>query len=115
LGGLAYATPTRPIYQLLAKHGILEAALRTKLEDRYSRERIVEWIALAYLWGDETLDTPLFEQLFAGGADDLRHATEFFWQVQGERLTDEQVGRVSRFGKKALGGAERRKRCPPCC
>ena len=112
LGGLAYATPTRPIYQLLAQHGILEAALKTKLEDRYGRERIVEWISLAFLWGDETLETPQFEQLFAGGPDDLQHATEFFWQVQGEKLTDEQVGRVLAFWKKSIGWSRAQKRAP---
>jgi hypothetical protein len=58
LGGLAYATPIQVIYALLSSAGVLEAALNAELEDSHSRERITEWIALAYLWGDETLERP---------------------------------------------------------
>jgi hypothetical protein len=53
IGGLAYATPTRPIYQLLATNGVLEAAFRTKLEDRHNREKIVQWICLDSTWRSE--------------------------------------------------------------
>ena len=40
LGELAYATPTRGIYQLLSSNGILDAGFKANLEDRHSRERI---------------------------------------------------------------------------
>jgi hypothetical protein len=102
LGGLAYATPTKVIYNLLATNGILDAGLKTKLGDRLSRERITEWICLAYLWGDEALDTPLMAHTFAGGIDDLQNAAEFFWRVHGEKLTPEQVERVLAFWEKCL-------------
>ena len=102
LGGLAYATPTRVIYRLLASNGILGAGLHAKLEDRHSRERITEWVCLAYLWGDETLDTPLMGHIFAGGADDLLNAAEFFWGLRGDELKPEQVERVLAFWAKSL-------------
>lgn len=106
LGGLAYATPTQPIFQLLASNGILDAGLKAKLEDSYSRERITEWICLAYLWGDETLDTPLMVHIFAGGVDDLQNAAQFFWRVDGEKLTPAQKERVLAFWAKCLDWAK---------
>jgi hypothetical protein len=112
IGGLAYATPTRPIYQLLASNGILEAGFRTKLEDRHSREKIVQWICLAYLWGDESLTSPLITQIFSGGVDDLQEAAEFFWRVHGEKLTSDQVERVLAFWEKALEWAKRQAKSP---
>jgi hypothetical protein len=112
LGGLDYATPTRVIYQLLASNGILDAGFKAKLEDSHSRERITEWICLAYLWGDETLDTPLMGHIFAGGADDLQNAAEYFWRVHGEKLTPEQIERVLAFWAKCLEWAKKPEASP---
>lgn len=112
LGGLAYATPTRPIYQLLATNGVLQAALGTKLEDRHGREKIVQWVCLAYLWGDETLTTSLMSQVFEGGVDDLQEAAEFLWRVHGEKLAPDQVERVLAFWEKALAWASHQEKAP---
>jgi hypothetical protein len=112
LGGLAYATPTRVIYQLLASTGILDAGLKAKLEDSHSRERITEWICLAYLWGDEALDAPLMAHIFAGGVDDLQNAADFFWSVRGEKLAPEQVERVLAFWAKCLEWAKAQAEAP---
>ncbi|TGT87189.1 MULTISPECIES: hypothetical protein [unclassified Mesorhizobium] len=105
-GGLAYATPTHPIYQLLSSNGILEAGMNSNLEDSHSRERIIEWICLAYLWGDETLTSPLMVAIFAGGTSDLSDAAEFFWRVQGNELTPEQIEGVLAFWEKCLAWAK---------
>ena len=86
LGGLAYATPSRSIYQLLSNSGVLEAGLKIKL-DEHSHEKIVQWICLAYLWGDKTLTSPLMAQIIGGGVADLQEAADFFWRVHGEKLT----------------------------
>jgi hypothetical protein len=112
LGGLAYATPTRVIYQLLASNGILDAGFKAKLENSHSRERIAEWICLAYLWGDETLDTSLMGHVFAGGVDDLQNAAEFFWHVHGEKLTTAQIERVLAFWAKSLEWAKAQPEAP---
>src|SRR5262249_3941642 len=101
-GGLAYATPTQVIYRLLSSNGILDAGFKAKFEDRHSRERITEWVCLAYLWGDESLDTPLMAHIFACGAVDLQNAGNFFWQVHGEILRLEQIERVLAFWEKCL-------------
>ncbi len=112
IGGLGYATPNRPIYQLLSSNKILDEALRIKLEDSHSRERIIEWICLAYLWGDETLTSPLMRQIFGGGVDDLQHGSDFFWQVRREQLKPEQVERVLEFWKASLSWAKAQPQLP---
>jgi hypothetical protein len=104
IGGLAYGTPSRPIFQLLVSNGILDAALNMKLGDRHSMERIIEWICLAYLWGDEDLGSPRMRRIF-GSAEDIQNAVEFFWQVRGEKLVSEQVERVLAFWEAALAWA----------
>jgi hypothetical protein len=102
LAGLAYATPTRPIYKLLAATGVFEDAFKTQLQDSQSKERITEWICLAYLWGDENLDSPLMTHLFDAGLEELQTAVDFFWRVHGEKLTDDQIKRVLAFWTKCL-------------
>lgn len=102
IGGLAYARPSQPIYQLLASKGIISKALKIELEDRFGRGRIIEWICLAYLWGDEELSSPHMEQIFSGGTEVIQHAIGFFWQVRGEELKPEQNERVLGFWEATL-------------
>jgi hypothetical protein len=112
LGGLAYATPTRPIYQLLSANAVFENAFKADLEDSQSKERITEWICLAYLWGDENLGSPLMTLLFTGGVEELQTAAEFFWKVQGDGLTDDQVERVLAFWNKCLAWSKTQRDVP---
>jgi hypothetical protein len=100
--GLAYGTPTRRLYQLLASKGIFADALAVRLEDRHGRERLVEWISLAYLWDDEELDTPILQQVFSGGADDLETMANFFWSARGDKLTDKQKAKIFAFWDRCL-------------
>lgn len=103
VSGLAYAGGiSRALYQLLTSHKVFESALATKLEDKNSRERIVEWIGLAYLWGDEQLDSPIVQTIFAAGIDDIETLAELFWQVRQDELTPEQVSRVLDFWERCL-------------
>ncbi|MCP4614984.1 MAG: hypothetical protein GY844_00980 [Bradyrhizobium sp.] len=102
IGGLAYAGVSRPVYQLLAGHNVFSEALATKLEDKNGRERVIEWIGLAYLWNDEQLDSPIVQAIFAGGVEDVETLTEFFWQVRQDELTGEQVARVIAFWERCL-------------
>ena len=112
LGGLAYATCTRPIYQLLSANGVFESALKAKVEDSHSKERITEWICLAYLWGIESLESPLMVQVFAAGSEELQTAAEFFWGVRGQGLTQDQVERVLAFWTKCLAWSKTQKDVP---
>jgi hypothetical protein len=107
VGGLIYASPTRVIYNLLASKGVLSAALDTKLDGARSRERIIEWICLAFLWGDETLDTSLMGRIFEGGVEDLQSAIESLARMHGAKLTNIQAENVLSFWEKCLDWADK--------
>ena len=102
IGGLAYGTPTRRLYQLLASKDVFADALAVKLEDRHGRERIVEWISLAYLWDDEELESPVVQKVFSGGTDDLETMANFFWSARGDKLTDKQKAKIFAFWDRCL-------------
>jgi hypothetical protein len=98
LEGLAYAPATRPVYGVLTEARILDLGLRQETKGRHAREKIIERIALAFLWGDEELDGPRFFYLFeAGRSDDLEQATTFFWSVSNQDLSESQVERILSF------------------
>lgn len=103
LEGLAYAPATRPIYSLLLDSGVLDFALRQELKGRHAREKLVERIALAFLWGDEELDGPRFSYLFESGRiEDLEQATGFFWSVSNQELSPAQVERILTFWNRCV-------------
>jgi hypothetical protein len=112
VGGLAYAGPSRPIYQLLASHKVFAEALATKLEDKNGRERVIEWIGLAYLWNDEQLDSPLIKAIFAASVEDVETLAELFWQVRRDELTDVQIDRVLAFWERCLAWIKQRSSIP---
>jgi hypothetical protein len=94
LDGLAYANATLFIFKLLRDKGVLAWALEHDLRGQ-SREKIVERIVLAYIWGEETLETPLMQTVLSKGTiDDLNTAVAWLWGVSGEKLEDQQVERV---------------------
>lgn len=112
VGGLPYATPTRKIYQLLASNGVIEHALQLQLENSHSRERLIEWICLAYLWGDEELESDGVSRIFKGDATDVKDAIDFFWQVRGDALTSVQVERVLAFWERTISWADKQPEVP---
>ena len=105
--GLTYASANRSIYELLLEHGVLDRALRLSLNARQARERIIERIALAYLWGDELLDSPRFSYLFESGRfEDLEDAISFFSSIRGQELTVDQIERILCFWEKCVVWAQ---------
>ena len=98
IDGLAHGTVTDSIYDLLVKTDVIDLALREQLADRNVRERIIERIALAYLLGNETLDSPRLSYLFdTGRVEDLEDASGWFWSIRNEKLSAEQINRILRF------------------
>lgn len=96
--GLAYAPATRPVYALLVESGVLEFALRQESKGRHAREKLIERIALAFLWEDEELDGPRYSDLFESGRiEDLEQVTGFFWSVSNQELSPTQVERILAF------------------
>lgn len=112
IGGLAYASPNRPVYQLLAVHKVFAEALAIKLEDKNGRERVIEWVGLAYLWNDEQLDSPIVQTIFATGIEDVETLAELFWQVRRNELTSEQIDRVLAFWERCLTWVKGRSAVP---
>lgn len=105
--GLAYASASRLIYQLLLKHGVLDRALRLKRTQTQTHARIIERIALAYLWGDETLNSPRLSYLFeADQIEDLQDAVGYFSNVRRRELAKEQIERIICFWEKCVTWAE---------
>ncbi|WP_157785823.1 hypothetical protein [Bradyrhizobium liaoningense] len=108
VGGLAYAGPSRPIYQLLAAHNEFAEALAARLEDKNGRERVVEWVGLAYLWNDEQLDSSIVRAIFAAGVEEIEILAELFWRVRRDELTDVQIDRVLAFWERCLAWSKER-------
>jgi len=103
LGGLAYANVTRPVYAALVENGIIDDALRLPIDDRRVVERLVERIALAYLWNDEQLDSPRIEHLFqAGQIDAIDDVIGWFWGIREQQLSGEQVERIMKFWERCV-------------
>ena len=98
VAGLAYAPATRSVFRLLASHRVLDKALTTDLRERNVRERLVERIALAYLWGDEQLTSPRFAYIFKENRfDDLQVMSDFYWSVSNQQLKPDQVSKILDF------------------
>jgi hypothetical protein len=95
LEGLAYSPTSKPIYDLLAAEGIVEAALASDIKGRHAHDKLIERIALSYVWGDERIDGPRLQMLFESHAvEDLGSIAEFFAVVSRQGLSREQVERV---------------------
>lgn len=103
LGGLAYANVTRPVYAILVESGVIDDALELPIEDPRVIERLVERIALAYLWNDEQIDSPRIGHLFqAGQIDAIDDAIGWFWGIREEQLSGEQVERIIKFWERCV-------------
>ncbi len=113
LDGLAYASFTRPLYELLAAHAVIDRALALELKGRNAREKLLERIAAAYLWGLEPLDGQRLTWLF----DDARIADfevliRVFWMVRNDNLAPEQRERILAFWDRSLAWVQQQPQVP---
>ena len=98
LNGLVYERISQPVYDMLAEAGILDRALRIELKGTHTKEGLLERIALAYLWGNESLTGPRFTYLFkAACLDFLEIISNFFQSSDSRELEPEQVNRMIGF------------------
>ncbi len=113
LDGLAYASFTRPLYEVLTKYSVLDRALRLELKGRDAREKVLERIAGAYLWDMETLHGPRFEYIFEHATPkDIETLTWVFWTVRDQELKPEQRERIIAFWERAVEWATRQSQPP---
>ncbi len=98
IAGLAYAGFTRNIYEYLLRGGIVDRALHYDLKGREAREKILERIAAAYVWGSETLESPRFQELFErGNSKALEQITWTLWTLRQQNVNDDQRERILAF------------------
>ena len=103
LAGLAYAAVNPSTYQILRDTGIMDGALRLELKSRYSREKLLETLALAYLWGEETLESPRFKHLFTDRrTEDFESINHFLPTIRDSSLDSEQVERVVDYWRRCV-------------
>src|SRR5438874_9502720 len=103
VAGLAYAAFTRHIYDLLIRGRILDRALQYDLKGREAREKLLERIAAAYVWGIETLDSPRFQTIFSkGNAKELEQITWVLWTLRHQNISDEQRERILVFWDRCI-------------
>jgi hypothetical protein len=103
LDGLAYAAFTRPVYELLSSCGVIDRALDLQLKGRSARDKLLERIGAAYLWGIENLDGKLFTRLFdIAKASELNVLVQLFWMVRNDKLRPEQRERILLFWERCL-------------
>jgi hypothetical protein len=107
IGGLAYASTSRKVYRLLRDNGVLDAALRLDLKGRNGHEKLMERVAVGYLWGEDTLDSSRFKFIFESKAEDaLAQINFFFWTIRGEKLKEDQVQRILQYWRRCLDWAD---------
>jgi len=99
--GLAYSQgPIREIYLLLRGKSVIKHALARSSQGRHARERLLQYISVAYLWGDEDFSSPggALQPLFSAFPEaDIREIVRFFWGIQREQLRQEQVEKIIGF------------------
>ncbi len=95
VSGLAYASTSRKVHRLLRDNGVLDAALRLDLEGRHGHEKLMERVAVGYLWGEDALDSSRFKFIFESkGEEALTQINVFFWSIRGEKLKKDQCQRI---------------------
>jgi hypothetical protein len=103
IAGLAYAAFTRRIYEQLVHGGIVDRALQYDLKGREAREKLLERIAAAYVWGIETLDAPRFQMIFSNdNAKELEQVTWVLWTLRHQNVADEQRERILVFWDRCI-------------
>ncbi|MCX7110122.1 MAG: hypothetical protein NTX45_08330 [Proteobacteria bacterium] len=98
IGGLVYAQSSHRVYALLLNANVVERGLRSTSVKPDFKTRLIERVALAYLWGEEELHSPRFQYWFdARDEDALKAISYFFWSVSNESLTVNQIERIKMF------------------
>ena len=101
------AEPRGDAYVMLRNAGVINAALPLDAKGRETRKMLIERIMLAYLWGEEQLDSPRITFLFDHGlVDDLQAAAWFLWSIRGETLPDDMVAKIVAFWDRCVTWAQ---------
>lgn len=67
---------------MLLQNKVIESALNLEFKGRNAREKLIQRIALAYIWGDEDLSSERLKILLRPNrAEDLEEMASFFWSI----------------------------------
>lgn len=106
LQGFAYMPqPTRATYALMRGRGILHSAIARPTEGRHAREKLIQHVSVAYLWGDEPLERAdsltrlLVEQM---SASDIQEIVRFFWGLHSDELKPEHLNKILEFWRACM-------------
>lgn len=98
LGGLAYAQASEQLYDLLLKHNVVDFSLKKNLGGEIAKEKLIERMALAYLWGTENIESSRFSYLFEHSkVSELTMISDVFRNVYEEEIPEEMAKRVIAF------------------
>jgi hypothetical protein len=103
LAGLSFANSSPRVYQLLKDGDIPWKALRLDSLKGSARERLIERLAIAYLWGQEELESPCIRELFTEDhLDDLTKLVTTTVRWSKSKLKSEQVQRIKDLARKSV-------------
>ncbi len=98
LEGLAYAPAKASIYKVLLDGTVIDAALNANVQGRHARDKLIERIALAYLWELEELTGKRFAYfLMPERVQDLERFVSFFWSLRNQELQGVQIEKILLF------------------
>lgn len=102
VAGLAFANSTKRAYEVLKLADVPRFALRLPIGGS-PREHLIERVALAYMWGQEQLDSPCIAEMFATDRlDDLVKLAATVSRWASEKLKTDQVERAKALAKKCV-------------
>lgn len=104
--GLGYAKASAELYSILSAGNVPARVLFYSDIRDSARERLVERVALSYIWGQEAIDGPLVSRLFtAEHLDDICEMADSVGNWADQELTVEQRQRAMTLGAKCAAFA----------
>lgn len=101
--GLAYANFSPRVYESLKGSDVPRKALGLASLRASARERLIERIAVAYLWEQEELDSPCVAEMFSPDRlDDVVELVATAVRWSRAKLKDEQVQRVKALARRSV-------------
>lgn len=106
ISGLSFANFDSKTYQVLKSADIPTLATESADVTKSSRERLIERIALAYMWGLESLDGPPIQLMFhADRKGDLAELLTAIGRWAGASLEEEQTERAKSLAARSVAFA----------
>lgn len=100
VNGLAYSGSNKAINRMLLENGIFDQIIQLPLEGRNTENRVLERLALSYLWGDEELNSSRFKYIYINEKTEfLKIIIKFFWSVNNQDLEADYISRIFSFWK----------------